>query len=254
MRSLPGGNGAKCACPPPLLFCAHTTPYYTVMSQFSRRPRQVRRKSSTGSESAAKEEAIASSKNASTATTATISSNNGTDNDVDNSNSNNNNSNANGVPNALTSPSPDSREENGNGNESAINSNTINTELKATKDNLKSFIERWEEHPNSPYVFDTDAHCISPVFADTIGDAVVAGQQQPDEAMMMSTVSLCNGGSSSVLSSRGTFEQKKKKTSNLFDSTHATGNFPIKTYRIFNETTSCVSGVNVGVRACVRVS
>lgn len=36
-------------------------------------------------------------------------------------------------------------------------------ELKTTKDNLKSFIERWEEHPNSPYVFDTGSNRISPV-------------------------------------------------------------------------------------------
>lgn len=55
-------------------------------------------------------------------------------------------------------------------------------ELKTTKDNLKSFIERWEEHPNSPYVFDTGSNRISPV---TLG--------VEDEKR-------CNG---SVLSSRG---------------------------------------------------
>lgn len=38
-----------------------------------------------------------------------------------------------------------------------------NEELKTTKDNLKSFIERWEEHPNSPYVFDTGSNQISPI-------------------------------------------------------------------------------------------
>ncbi|KAG4073920.1 hypothetical protein HA402_014125 [Bradysia odoriphaga] len=36
-------------------------------------------------------------------------------------------------------------------------------ELKTTKDNLKSFIERWEEHPNSPYVFDVGSNQISPI-------------------------------------------------------------------------------------------
>lgn len=38
-----------------------------------------------------------------------------------------------------------------------------NEELKTTKDNLKSFIERWEEHPNSPYVFDIGSNQISPI-------------------------------------------------------------------------------------------
>lgn len=36
-------------------------------------------------------------------------------------------------------------------------------ELTASKENLKSFIERWEEHPNSPYVFDASASLILPV-------------------------------------------------------------------------------------------
>lgn len=42
-------------------------------------------------------------------------------------------------------------------------SNDAGDELTTTKDNLKSFIERWEEHPNSPYVFDTNAQSIAPV-------------------------------------------------------------------------------------------
>ncbi|XP_055372611.1 5'-AMP-activated serine/threonine-protein kinase catalytic subunit alpha [Condylostylus longicornis] len=36
-------------------------------------------------------------------------------------------------------------------------------ELEQTKDNLKSFIERWEEHPNSPYVFDSESNLIVPL-------------------------------------------------------------------------------------------
>lgn len=51
------------------------------------------------------------------------------------------------------------------------NGHNENEELTATKDNLKSFIERWEEHPNSPYVFDTDANRISPVTVCGLADA-----------------------------------------------------------------------------------
>lgn len=61
-------------------------------------------------------------------------------------------------------------------------------ELKTTKDNLKSFIERWEEHPNSPYVFDTTSNRISPV--TTVGDDCNGSNNKQ------------NGGGS-VLSSRG---------------------------------------------------
>ncbi|KAG7304998.1 hypothetical protein JYU34_010432 [Plutella xylostella] len=34
-------------------------------------------------------------------------------------------------------------------------------ELDVAKDNLKLFVERWSEHPNSPYVFDNQAHEIT---------------------------------------------------------------------------------------------
>lgn len=34
-------------------------------------------------------------------------------------------------------------------------------ELDVAKDNLKLFVERWSEHPNSPYVFDNEAHEIT---------------------------------------------------------------------------------------------
>lgn len=33
--------------------------------------------------------------------------------------------------------------------------------LEVTKDNLRTFVERWGEHPNSPYVFDPACHSIS---------------------------------------------------------------------------------------------
>ncbi|XP_004517523.1 death-associated protein kinase related [Ceratitis capitata] len=40
---------------------------------------------------------------------------------------------------------------------------TESKELDTTKDNLKHFIERWEEHPNSPYVFDVESNVIAPL-------------------------------------------------------------------------------------------
>ncbi|KAJ4450880.1 hypothetical protein ANN_02312 [Periplaneta americana] len=35
-------------------------------------------------------------------------------------------------------------------------------ELDVAKDNLRFFVERWNEHPNSPYLFDKTCHTISP--------------------------------------------------------------------------------------------
>ncbi|RZC42172.1 myosin light chain kinase, smooth muscle-like, partial [Asbolus verrucosus] len=34
--------------------------------------------------------------------------------------------------------------------------------MDVTKDNLRQFVERWNEHPNSPYVFEITSHIISP--------------------------------------------------------------------------------------------
>ncbi|XP_031633742.1 calcium/calmodulin-dependent protein kinase type IV [Contarinia nasturtii] len=39
-------------------------------------------------------------------------------------------------------------------------------QLTSTKENLKSFIERWEEHPNSPYIFDVTTSLILPPTKD----------------------------------------------------------------------------------------
>lgn len=41
--------------------------------------------------------------------------------------------------------------------------------LEHTKDNLKNFIERWEEHPNSPYVFDAEENVIAPLSQSRAG-------------------------------------------------------------------------------------
>uniref|UniRef100_A0A1Y1KUY5 Protein kinase domain-containing protein n=1 Tax=Photinus pyralis TaxID=7054 RepID=A0A1Y1KUY5_PHOPY len=34
--------------------------------------------------------------------------------------------------------------------------------MEVAKDNLKQFVERWNEHPNSPYVFESSSHIIAP--------------------------------------------------------------------------------------------
>lgn len=41
-----------------------------------------------------------------------------------------------------------------------------NIELGKTKENLKEFVERWGEHPNSPYVFDKEMNYIAPLKTD----------------------------------------------------------------------------------------
>lgn len=48
-------------------------------------------------------------------------------------------------------------------------------ELETTKDNLKNFIERWEEHPNSPYVFDNGTNIIAPL-RDARGDSSISSR------------------------------------------------------------------------------
>ncbi len=52
--------------------------------------------------------------------------------------------------------------------------------LAGAKDNLRTIVERWTEHPDSPYIFDTTAHTISPCpsLASVLtepGDVLVAG-------------------------------------------------------------------------------
>jgi len=43
----------------------------------------------------------------------------------------------------------------------------ITEELDVAKDNLRCFVERWTGHPNSPYLFDTSFHTISPCVSQT---------------------------------------------------------------------------------------
>lgn len=44
--------------------------------------------------------------------------------------------------------------------------------MEVTKDNLKQFVERWNEHPNSPYVFEVTSHFISPSLLPTAGHSL----------------------------------------------------------------------------------
>ncbi|XP_065366912.1 death-associated protein kinase related [Calliphora vicina] len=57
-------------------------------------------------------------------------------------------------------------------------------ELDTTKDNLKNFIERWEEHPNSPYVFDVEGNVIAPLSETEY--------KQPHEADSISSSRVCS--------------------------------------------------------------
>lgn len=51
----------------------------------------------------------------------------------------------------------------------------VSSELDLAKDNLRCFVERWSEHPNSPYLFDTSYHTISPCVSATN----IPGMRQP---------------------------------------------------------------------------
>ncbi|XP_075165705.1 spaghetti-squash activator [Haematobia irritans] len=67
---------------------------------------------------------------------------------------------------ATPSPIPPSIDGDHNSETSGDNDSddlTGTKELDTTKDNLKNFIERWEEHPNSPYVFDVEGNVIAPL-------------------------------------------------------------------------------------------
>lgn len=44
--------------------------------------------------------------------------------------------------------------------------------METTKDNLKQFVERWNEHPNSPYVFEITSHFISHPMLPTGGHSL----------------------------------------------------------------------------------
>ncbi|KAJ8921522.1 hypothetical protein NQ315_003140 [Exocentrus adspersus] len=49
--------------------------------------------------------------------------------------------------------------------------------MDVTKDNLKQFVERWNEHPNSPYVFEISSQIISPSMLPT-GEQSLSGSSQ----------------------------------------------------------------------------
>ncbi|KAJ8960479.1 hypothetical protein NQ318_013763, partial [Aromia moschata] len=49
--------------------------------------------------------------------------------------------------------------------------------MDVTKDNLKQFVERWNEHPNSPYVFEITSHIISPSMLPSGGHSLSDSSQ-----------------------------------------------------------------------------
>lgn len=49
--------------------------------------------------------------------------------------------------------------------------------MDVTKDNLKQFVERWNEHPNSPYIFEISNHTISPSMLPTGGESLSGSSQ-----------------------------------------------------------------------------
>lgn len=57
-------------------------------------------------------------------------------------------------------------------------------ELETTKDNLKNFIERWEEHPNSPYVFDNGTNIIAPL-RDARGDSSISSRGKSSSELIV---------------------------------------------------------------------
>lgn len=70
--------------------------------------------------------------------------------------------------------------------------------LTSTKENLKSFIERWEEHPNSPYIFDTNSSLIIPTKAieknANSGFSSRGCSPSPCESLSSNTELFQNGG------------------------------------------------------------
>lgn len=70
--------------------------------------------------------------------------------------------------------------------------------LTSTKENLKSFIERWEEHPNSPYIFDTNSSLIIPTKAIEMnansGFSSRGCSPSPCESLSSNTELFQNGG------------------------------------------------------------
>lgn len=75
-------------------------------------------------------------------------------------------------------------------------------QLTSTKENLKMFIERWEEHPNSPYVFDANTTLILPVHDNekntSSGFSSRGCSPSPCESLSSNTELFQNGDNSSV--------------------------------------------------------
>ncbi|KAK9743723.1 Protein kinase domain [Popillia japonica] len=63
--------------------------------------------------------------------------------------------------------------------------------MDMTKDNLRQFVERWNDHPNSPYVFETASHAILPCIGSGLRlseslNSLVAQSPSPCESLASS--------------------------------------------------------------------
>lgn len=52
-------------------------------------------------------------------------------------------------------------------------------EIEIKKDNLRNFVERWGEHPNSPYIFESNddgSNFISPTRNEVLADSCLSSR------------------------------------------------------------------------------
>ncbi|XP_066142004.1 myosin light chain kinase, smooth muscle-like isoform X1 [Euwallacea fornicatus] len=58
--------------------------------------------------------------------------------------------------------------------------------MDVTKDNLRQFVERWNEHPNSPYVFEVTPHSFDLSFSSSSSGSLVCESPSPCESLASS--------------------------------------------------------------------
>lgn len=100
-------------------------------------------------------------------------------------------------------------------------------QLTSTKENLKSFIERWEEHPNSPYIFDAHSSLILPIPQDnekntSSGFSSRGCSPSPCESLSSNTQLFQNGVSpDSAVPNSGDLGNNNDFDTNTIDTEHS---------------------------------